>query len=45
MKRIGIRVDANEIIATGHVSRCLAIAEALRLEKYGGRDSESAEIS
>lgn len=30
MKRIGIRVDANEIIATGHVSRCLAIAEALR---------------
>lgn len=27
--KIGIRVDANEIIATGHVMRCLAIADAL----------------
>lgn len=28
--RIGIRVDANEIIATGHAMRCLAIAAELR---------------
>ena len=28
--RIGIRVDANEIIATGHVMRCLAVAEELK---------------
>lgn len=28
--RIGIRVDANETIATGHVMRCLAIAEELK---------------
>lgn len=28
--RIGIRTDANETIATGHVVRCLAIAEALK---------------
>lgn len=28
--KIGIRVDANEIVATGHVMRCLAIAEELR---------------
>ncbi len=28
--RIGIRADANEMIATGHVMRCLAIADALR---------------
>lgn len=27
--RIGIRVDANEIVATGHLMRCLAIAEEL----------------
>lgn len=30
MMKIGIRVDANEIVATGHVMRCLAIAEELR---------------
>ncbi len=30
MTRIGIRTDANGIIATGHVMRCLAIADALR---------------
>lgn len=30
MKRIGIRVDANETVATGHVMRCLAIAEELK---------------
>lgn len=30
MKRIGIRVDVNETIATGHVMRCLAIAEELK---------------
>lgn len=30
MSRIGIRADANEIVATGHVMRCLAIADALR---------------
>ncbi len=30
MKRICIRVDGNEIIATGHVMRCLSIAEQLR---------------
>lgn len=28
--RIGIRVDANEAIATGHVMRCLAIAAELK---------------
>lgn len=28
--RIGIRVDANETIATGHVMRCFAIAEELK---------------
>ena len=27
---IGIRVDANDIIATGHLMRCMAIAEQLR---------------
>lgn len=27
---IGIRVDVNETIATGHLSRCISIAEALR---------------
>lgn len=27
---IGIRADANEIIATGHIMRCLSIAEQLR---------------
>lgn len=30
MKKIYIRVDGNEIIATGHVMRCLSIAEELR---------------
>lgn len=30
MNPIYIRVDGNEIIATGHVMRCLSIAEALR---------------
>ncbi len=30
MKQIHIRVDGNEIIATGHVMRCLSIAEQLR---------------
>lgn len=29
-KRVGIRVDGNEVIATGHVMRCLAIADALK---------------
>ena len=29
MSRIGIRTDANEIVATGHVMRCLAVADAL----------------
>lgn len=28
--RVGIRVDANEIVATGHVMRCLAIGEELK---------------
>lgn len=32
--RIGIRADANEMVATGHVMRCLAIADALK--KMGG---------
>lgn len=32
MKHIYIRVDGNEIIATGHVMRCLSIAEQLRKE-------------
>ena len=30
MKHIYVRVDGNEIIATGHVMRCLSIAEKLR---------------
>lgn len=30
MRRIYIRADGNEIIATGHVMRCLSIAEQLR---------------
>ncbi len=30
MKRVYIRVDGNEIIATGHVMRCLSVAEQLR---------------
>lgn len=30
MKKIYIRVDGNETIATGHVMRCLSIAEQLR---------------
>ena len=30
MTRIGIRVDANETIATGHVMRCFSIADALK---------------
>lgn len=30
MKQIYIRVDGNEIIATGHVMRCLSIAEQIR---------------
>lgn len=30
MNQIHIRVDGNEIIATGHVMRCLSIAEQLR---------------
>lgn len=30
MGRICIRVDGNEIIATGHVMRCLSVAEQLR---------------
>ncbi|MGN0153923.1 MAG: UDP-2,4-diacetamido-2,4,6-trideoxy-beta-L-altropyranose hydrolase [Lachnospiraceae bacterium] len=30
MKTIYIRVDGNEIIATGHVMRCLSVAEQLR---------------
>ncbi len=30
MRRVGIRVDANETIATGHVMRCMAIAEELK---------------
>lgn len=30
MLRIGIRADVNEIVATGHVMRCLAIAEELK---------------
>lgn len=34
MKKICIRVDGNEIIATGHVMRCLSVAEQLR--KIGG---------
>lgn len=29
MKNIGLRVDGNEIIATGHIMRCLSIARAL----------------
>lgn len=28
--RIGIRVDVNKIVATGHIMRCLAIADALK---------------
>lgn len=34
-KRIYIRADGNELIATGHIMRCLAIADALR--KQGAR--------
>lgn len=30
-KKIAIRADANEMIGTGHIMRCLAIAEELRL--------------
>lgn len=30
MKKIYIRVDGNEIIATGHIMRCLSIAEQIR---------------
>lgn len=30
MKQVFIRVDGNEMIATGHVMRCLSIAEQLR---------------
>ena len=30
MKQVYIRVDGNEIIATGHVMRCLSIAEQIR---------------
>lgn len=30
MDKVYIRVDGNEIIATGHVMRCLSIADALR---------------
>ena len=30
MDKIYIRVDMNEIIATGHVMRCLSIADAAR---------------
>ncbi len=30
MNKIAIRVDANEIVATGHIMRCLTIASALR---------------
>lgn len=30
MKRVYIRTDGNEIVATGHVMRCLSIAEQLR---------------
>lgn len=33
MKRLYIRVDTNEVIATGHVMRCLSIAEAARDEE------------
>ena len=30
MDKIYIRVDMNEIIATGHVMRCLSVADAAR---------------
>lgn len=30
MTRIGIRADANETVATGHVMRCIAVAEELK---------------
>lgn len=30
MSKIAIRVDANEIVATGHIMRCLTIAAAIR---------------
>lgn len=30
MSKIAIRVDANEVVATGHIMRCLTIASAVR---------------
>ena len=30
---IGIRVDANEIVASGHILRCITIAK--EIEKHG----------
>lgn len=35
MENIGIRVDMNPVIATGHVMRCLSIADEIR--KLGGQ--------
>lgn len=34
MPVIGIRVDVNEIVATGHIMRCIAIAKEIK--KHGG---------